>query len=67
MKPVGQEGLRAVTFLMVFPFLQVIVIFLTAGFIVTTGDGVGVGVAEGATTTGSGAFWVSFAEIVGDE
>ena len=33
----------------------------------TVAVSVGVGVGVGAITTGSGSFWVSLAEIVGDE
>jgi hypothetical protein len=44
LKPVGQAGLGAVIFLVVFPFVQVIVTFFTTGLAVATGDGVGVGV-----------------------
>jgi len=54
---------------MLLPLMQVIVRFLGVGVAVATGEGeaVGVGVGVGVTTTGSGAFWVSFAEIVGEE
>ena len=55
----------AVTFLLVLPFVQVIVRFLGVG--VATGEGDAVGVGVGVTTTDSGAFCVSLAEIVGDE
>jgi hypothetical protein len=46
LKPEGHFGLTAVTFLVAFPFLQVIVTFLATGFTVATR--VGVGVAVGA-------------------
>ena len=54
---------------MLLPLMQVTVRFFAAGVgvAVATGEGDAVGVGVGATTTGSGAFWVSFAEIVGDE
>ncbi len=51
----------AVTFLLIFPLTQVIVIFLAAGFAVAVGEGIGVGVATGS------AAWLNFTLSVGEE
>ncbi len=70
MKPEGHFGFTAVTFLVVFPFIQVIVIFFWMGtcdgVAVTTGAGVGVvaGVAVVSGNFASKNFRASLSKVV---